>query len=364
MPTKSGKFTYEEDLELLERYGHGETQTEIAKQMDRSRTSVRDRGYFFNLDWQEENQQERWKQAFEIKADLEKGAMQEATAPASLQPINLTVEPRKTKALVDNLPWVDVIYGDVHFPFQDPAAVEVLYKLLELLSVDRVYDLGDIIDNWQISSFLPPDERKLTAEQKDFSAQFEAAAKHLGQVRSICPNAELHLLEGNHEERWDRMLRHAQTDYRWRHILGLPQVAKALQLESLMGVKGAGWEYHPYKKNEILVNKHLLATHGDRSTKWVTRQMLERYGKSVLFGHTHRVQNWVKRDLKATEAAWSIGCLCDLDPHYGDSVVEDWAQGLAVVVSDGPPDKSDHFNVIQLRIHWGICVTPWGTIKA
>ena len=101
--------------------------------------------------------------------------------------------------------------------------------------------------------------------------------------------------------------------------------------------------------------------HGDRTTKWCTRQQLERFGKSCMFGHTHRVQNWCKRDLKATEAAWTIGCLCDLEPHYGDSQAVDWAQGFVVIVWD---DEFKHYNVIQLRIHWGTCATPWGILKS
>lgn len=353
------RFTYEEDLELLELYAHGDSQTEIAKELGRSRTSVRDRGYFYGLDWQEENQQLRWTKAFAVKAKITQE--QEASL---LQPVQLVVEPRKIKALVDHLPWVDVVYGDVHFPFEDEGAVEVLYKLLETLDVDRVVNLGDVIDNWQISNFLPPDERKLTKEQKDFSGQFKAASTHFGQVKSLAPKAELHFLEGNHEERWTRMLRQAQTDARWRHILGLPQIQTAMELDNLLGAGSAGWKYNDFHNNELMLNRHMLVTHGDRCTKWATRQMLERYGKSVIFGHTHRVQNWVKRDLKATEAAWNIGCLCDMNPHYGDSLAVDWAQGLAVVISDGPPGKAEHWNVIQLRIHWGMCSTPWGIIKA
>jgi len=354
------KFTYEEDMELLERYGHGESQADIAKKMKRPRTSVRDRGYFYGLDWSEESQQKRWQVAVQLRADITQA---QQTTP-TLQPINITVEPRKTRALIDNLPWVDLIYGDLHIPFHDPAALDVLYKLLELIKVDRVVDIGDVVDNWQISNFLPPDEQKLTAVQKDFSQQFQLAAEHLGQVRSLAPEAELLLLEGNHEERWDRMLRQAQTDHRWRHILNLPKIQEAMKMHSLLGIEGSGWKYYDYKNNEVMLNRHVLATHGDRCTKWVTRQMLERYGKSVIFGHTHRVQNWVKRDLKATEAAWSIGCLCDVNPHYGDSLAVDWAQGLVLLVADGPPEEVNHFNVIQLRIHWGNCTTPWGTIKA
>lgn len=341
-------FTPEEDDRLKELYHEGANQTEIGTELSRSRESIRDRGKYLGLDW-----------------GLRQRFSAEVLAGAPLQPITLNIPARTTEPLITQPAFVDLVYGDTHFPFHDPAAVEVIYRVLELIRVDRVYHLGDIIDNWQISSFIPPDEKVLSKEQLDFSAQFQMAATHLGQVASLTPYAdgERYLLEGNHEERWSRMLRKAQTDYKWRHVLGLPQVQEAMRLPSLIGAPSAGFEYYNYRENEVMMSKHLLVTHGDRTTIWAARQILQRYGKSTIFGHTHRVQNFVKRDLKATEGAWNIGCLCDLNPHYGDSTAVDWAQGFALVLYDDHPSRSDHFIVIQLRIHWGNCVTPWGTIK-
>lgn len=345
---RSRPFDPAEDERLKELYHEGYNQGEIAERMDRPRSSIRDRGVYLGLDWA-------------LKGRL----ATEFYGDSPLQPIHLTIEPRKTKPLIDNLPFVDVIYGDTHHPFHDPAAQEVLYKLLDLISVDRVFHLGDLVDNWQLSNFIPPDERLLTAAQKDLADQFLMAAQHLGTVAGLTPDAERTLLEGNHEDRWSRMLRKAQQDPRWRHVLGLPRVQEALRLPSLLGTASAGFEYYNYRENVVPLNKHMVLTHGNRTTKWAARAMLEQYGRSVIFGDTHRVQNYVKRDMKATEAAWNIGCMCDLNPHYGDqNAAIDWAQGFALVIHDDHHSVASHFNVIQLRIHWGICVTPWGTIKA
>jgi DNA-binding CsgD family transcriptional regulator len=317
----------------------GKNDTEIAIELGIPRTTVRDS---------------------RRRAEMKPRAEDKEDAHVYLQPPVLKIQTRKHKALIEQPGRTTVIWGDVHFPFEDEASVTILYKLLELLRVDRVVDLGDAIDNWQISTFLPPDERRLTEQQRDFSAQFKAVAGHLGIVTSLTPDADRIFLEGNHEERWDRMLRQAQQDARWRHVLGLPQVQQAMELRRLMGIDQAGWVYKDSRDNEYLLNKHLLATHGIYAGKWAVRQILEKYGKSVIFGHTHRIGNWTKRDLKATEASWMIGCLCDLNPHYGDSMAVDWANGFAVLLET---EDLDHWALIQLRIHWGRCMTPWGELR-
>jgi hypothetical protein len=78
--------------------------------------------------------------------------------------------------------------------------------------------------------------------------------------------------------------------------------------------------------------------------------MLETYGKSSMFGHTHKVQNWTGRNLKGQEASWNIGCLCDVNPHY--MPFANWHQGFAVVYWHQTGDGW-LYDVNQVRIHNG-----------
>ena len=79
----------------------------------------------------------------------------------------------------------------------------------------------------------------------------------------------------------------------------------------------------------------------------------DKYGKNVIFGHMHRVQNYTRRDLKGQEAGWCIGCLCTLDPHY-DSFAN-WHQGFAVV-NWRQVHGEWFFSVEQIRIHDGVAI--------
>ena len=200
----SHSFTDAEIAVLNELYDKNWDCQAIANVLEKPRTTVRDFG--------KRELQMEWDPKKRFRPD-DVPTMPVEQLQTFLQPPEITITPRQTKALVNNLPFVTVVYSDIHFPFQDQKAVDVFYKVLEVLEVDEVIDLGDLVDNWQISDFLPPDERKLTPEQTSLADQFRMASEHLGTVTSLTPGAERWFLEGNHEDRWTRLLRKAQTDY-------------------------------------------------------------------------------------------------------------------------------------------------------
>jgi len=276
-----------------------------------------------------------------------------------VSPLSIHIPDTLVKPILDDMPICSLVYGDVHIPFQDDAALSIMYQVCEIVDFTEVMNIGDLTDNWQISSYIPPDERQLDRTQQSLQEQFTMAAQHVGKMEYLNPNADLYFLEGNHEERWSRMFRKAQEDYKWRHILSLPHVQEALSVRYMIGFSER-WKYREYN-DELVHHDRIVFTHGDRTTIWVTRGMLERYGKSSMFGHTHRIQNFTKTDLVGTIAAWNIGCMCDLHPHYKYSNATNWAQGFAVVYWS---DDRKWFHVEQIRIHDGKAMTPWGLLTA
>lgn len=280
----------------------------------------------------------------------------------TLQPLSVTVPDTLVEPVLTDMPYMALVYGDVHFPFQDDQALSILYQVCEIADFSVVVDLGDLTDNWQISSFLPPDERRLKADQIELQDQFIQAGMHLGKMAWLNPGSELIFMEGNHEERWTRLFRKAQEDYRWRAVLSMPHVQEALSLPFMLGIS-ARWKYIDYGDDHIL-NGRILLTHGDRTNIWVTRSNLERYGKSCMFGHTHRIQNFTKTDLNGTDSAWNIGCMCDLNPHYQYTSAVNWAQGFAIIFFS---EDRQFYHVEQIRIHHtpdgrACAMTPWGLL--
>jgi hypothetical protein len=256
---------------------------------------------------------------------------------------------------MDSVDLVSLHWSDAHYPFQDERAVNVLYAAAQAIQPHELYAQGDIVDFWQISRFRPPLEHKLGVGQVNLQDTITQAGTHLATMAVESNATKRVFLSGNHEDRWDRMLGDIQRDSRMRAILALPHIRDSLDLPWALGLKG--WEYHPYIGYEggpeayITVRDRLVLLHGYRSNKWCTRGTLEDFGKSVLFGHAHVIQNWTQQDLKGTDTSYTMGCLCSLKPHW--KTQPNWHQGFTVVTWKLGAEKQWFFNVEQVRIHNG-----------
>jgi hypothetical protein len=269
-----------------------------------------------------------------------------------LRPIELNL-PKVPKAHLDSVDHVSLHWGDTHFPFEDRRAIFILYQIAQMLKPSVLVCHGDVGDLWQISDHRPPIEKNLKPHQIDLQETISQMAEHLGIMESVGQKGARKIyLEGNHEERWNRTLSDIQRHPKFRHLLMIPKISEVLNLPYLLGTKDRGWEYYPYYNggDGVLLHDRLLVMHGYKSTTWVSRQALNDYGKSAMFGHSHRIQSFTKRDLAGTDAAWNIGCLCDINPHWRQHA--DWAQGFAVVTWKRI-DGNWLFNTEQIRIHEG-----------
>lgn len=84
-------------------------------------------------------------------------------------------------------------------------------------------------------------------------------------------------------------------------------------------------------RNPYKVGK-LLFTHGDLVRKWsgaTARGHYEKYGCSVIHGHTHRAGSFYHSTMSGTYGAWENGCLCSLKPEY--MIGPDWQNAWSVV---------------------------------
>jgi hypothetical protein len=283
-----------------------------------------------------------------------------AIAP-KLNPVIYKV-PKRKKTKFDSVDEISVHWGDVHVPFHDPAAIDILYQITDIMQPNVLVCHGDVTDFWQLSDHRPPFERNLRPYEINLQETIDLAARHLAQMEGLAqPDAQKIYLHGNHEDRFERLLLRIQTDTRLRHLLFIPKIAEVLDLNYLLGLQEQEWEtYHYIVGNKPVLNDRLLCIHGNKSTIWSSRTLLGDYGKSLIYGHTHRIQNFTKRDLASTESAWNIGCLCSLDPHWLPQT--DWAHGFAVV-SWKKTSKGWLYDVDTVRIHDGVALYRDMTFK-
>lgn len=235
-------------------------------------------------------------------------------------------------------------------PFHDYDAMNVALQIVayeqQQNGVDQVVNLGDFLD-------LPSQGR--FAQEATFAntTQLAIDAGHLflARQRANAPDAEIVLIEGNHDRRLQNFveanalaafgLKQAQKPDSWP-VMSLPFL---LRLDEL-GVTYI--DSYPAGKHWIADN--LRAIHGNKvrsngSTAAAYTNDMPHI--STVFGHTHRLEIQSKttwdRVGKIRSMAISPGCLCRVDgavPSVHGAIgvdgrpaqeFENWQQGVAVI---------------------------------
>lgn len=90
------------------------------------------------------------------------------------------------------------VVGDLHFPFHKASILRLIFNLLEKVQPDIIVQAGDLYDQISFSRFarrmfMTPDEEM--GEARIFAESF------WDRCRTLCPNAKLFQLKGNHDMR-------------------------------------------------------------------------------------------------------------------------------------------------------------------
>lgn len=242
--------------------------------------------------------------------------------------------------------FTSVHFSDIHFPFHDPRVVNILYQILDYTRPGFVADHGDTIDCTEISKY-PKDP----FHRVDLKDEIRMGAEHFGTVHALTPDADHVWLEGNHEQRLQRLVWSLAENRAAGEILTLPAVKEALSWPSLLGIGELGWETVPYPGHKLLFNK-LILCHGEKvrgGSGSSEKAEYQHYGKGGISGHTHRIGYFGKRDYDGEQGWWGLGCCCLIRADY--TSFPNWQQGFAVVTWS--KDRS-HFAVERVRIFDGV----------
>ena len=244
-----------------------------------------------------------------------------------LRPVNIHVTPKTYTAAKPKTDEVtSVHYGDIHFPHHDPRALTIRNKVLDFLSPEVVVDHGDTLDCEAISKY-PKDP----AHRVSLASEIAMASSDFGIVHSITPSARHLWFEGNHEDRLKRLLWKAADSRDLGEVLGLEGVSDHLRWGNLLGLDGLGWESTPYPGHVLLFDKMMLI-HGNTvrtQSAYSARAEYDRYGKSGLSGHTHRLGSYYRRDYNGVHSWHELGMLGRIRNDYVAHA--NWQQGLGVI---------------------------------
>lgn len=226
-------------------------------------------------------------------------------------------------------PAVIALHSDDHFGDEDVRAIALNVETMKVLRPDLSIEYGDVGDLPTLSNFSLSRGVSLTSAMRQI---YPAYTQYIDALKDASPKTTLISLSGNHDERVDR-----KTNEMWQFGEEI-QEAWATLLRSHGRVLWAGWmqELDVYDLN---------VRHGERTNMHAAKSTLDNdlaYGKSVIFGHTHRFGVWVRTQLingrRKVISSYNIGYAGRNPPAYrarksrGSDWI--WASAYATVWTD------------------------------
>lgn len=268
----------------------------------------------------------------------------------------------------------DILRED-YDPFHDEQAMDVALQVVKETQPDVIVNLGDLVDLPEFSRH-PQEPGFARTTQRSI----DRAHEWLAQQRASSPDAQIVLLEGNHDRRLEKaIVQNAQSAFGLQRA-NVPESWPVLSLPFLLRMDELGVEYiEGYPANIFWINDNLACIHGHKSRSGgsTAAAVVGDERSSIIFGHIHRIelQHQTRRIRSGSKnnLAACPGCLCRIDGAvpgfksstdiYGRPVQswENWQQGIAVVSYE---EGDGFFHVELVPIHGGTCIFRGKTYTA
>lgn len=242
-----------------------------------------------------------------------------------------------------------MLYGDTHYPHQCDATLKVVQAIAKDAQPDLLVHMGDLVDSADLSIKF----KKNPARKETLQDEINMASVHLAQMRNLCPDSRMVLLEGNHEERMTRVLWDMEGPA--KSLTQLTDVQRALTWPKLLRLDQLACEFVPYKEQakHSFLPKFILK-HGTvvrQKSGYTANAEHAKYGKSGASGHTHRLAQFMHRDHNGNHIWLETGCTCSLNPEYTPD--PDWQNGCVLLTMH---QDTGAFQAESIYIHNGNAV--------
>lgn len=254
-----------------------------------------------------------------------------------------------------NKAFLRVVYGDTHGAYQDPYAVRAFIDDLRLLNPAELVHVGDALE---ATSFLAPHHVLGVVAQCDYTYtdDYMKANELFDKIHNAVPNVQSHtLIEGNHDARIEKEL----VKWALQKKTDVESFKQALGPEAVLNLKQRGIRYIERQKfydglsitGTIKLEPYALAQHGEQySGEDAVKKLLAALGKSIFFGHTHKLIAHYGEALDGSIVGVNTGCLCLKRPLWQATKCVNWTHGYVVELVD--PDHG--FLAIPIPIVNGV----------
>lgn len=243
--------------------------------------------------------------------------------------------PKSTEVSVEEKRILELVASDIHFPYEDAPAYQLLLDVAKDLQPDIFVLLGDILDCYAVSAHDKDANRGTPAA---FKEELIYAKAKLTEIRELLPNARIIFKEGNHETRLSR--------YIVKNAPALSNIG-AITLPELLDLNSLNIEW--IGNDERLQIGRLHHIHGNEiggSGQSPARLKYNRMLCNVIFGHLHTRDKHRARAYDGQQhGAWANPCLCNLKAEYVHHAAN-WSLGFTLI--DHDTDRS--FQVEEIEV--------------
>lgn len=204
---------------------------------------------------------------------------------------------------------------DLHFPYEDKRTYDNVLSYTQRSQPNVIVLGGDVVDLDLISNKA----KRREIEGKRLLKDLKYARQRLVELREINPDAEIYLIEGNHDERMER------------YIDDHPEVEGILEVPTMLELDAQEIHWIPsWRKGELLTIGKAHFIHGQYENTYHTKTTVDNYGVNMFYGHIHDVQSYSKilHGDDSTIMAQSCGCLCRYNMPYLKGRPTKWQQAF------------------------------------
>lgn len=264
-----------------------------------------------------------------VKADRDQ-LLDEYNDLRFVRPVRKSPSKRTAKVLADR---VRVSAGDFHGMMADSQAVAAFLADLKTIAPDEIVLGGDMVE---CGGWLAKHQPVGFVAQTNYSYQEDVAAANyiLDEIQKAAPDAEIHFLEGNHEDRVERWC----VDQTMAHKRDADFLRRAFAPQYMLRLEERGIPY--YRRSEIYGDGlprgwiklgEMFFTHELGGGKNAARDAAVKTAGNVTYFHTHREDSaTVVFPGVGMVKAFCPGCLCQMQPVWRHSDPTNWSQGYGV----------------------------------
>jgi len=229
-----------------------------------------------------------------------------------------------------------LILADIHIPFHSTQAIEMAINEGKKQKVNGILLLGDIVDGYQISSFVCRPDIALFREEKMKTEMF------LEILRDEFPKADIIWKMGNHDDRiLTYIAQHAPAIFDeeylcWQEMLHLYE-----------------YKIKTIASNQLIHFGKLTILHGHEFGQGFftsvnpARSLFLKTKACSLCAHHHQTSQHNETNVnEELITCWSIGCLCNLHPLYRPITKWNYGFAIAEITNKG----KGHFKVRNFRL--------------